>query len=149
MIIKSEAELIKLGEEFGRKLKGGEVIELVGDVGVGKTTFTKGIAKALSITDEINSPSFTIMKEYKGKIGDKVVYLKHYDFYRLNDIGDMKNELADEVGNSDVITMIEWAKDISGILPDERLEVEIKYLPDNNGREILLQARGLQEMGRK
>lgn len=139
MIVRDETELINLGEELGRKLAGGEVIELVGDIGAGKTTFTKGIAKALNVSVKINSPSFTVMKEYDGEIGKKPVFLKHYDFYRLDDTGLMKNELADDVGKKDVVTVIEWAKGVNGILPESRIRVEIKYLPDTDGRDVIFQ----------
>jgi tRNA threonylcarbamoyladenosine biosynthesis protein TsaE len=138
MIIKDETELVRLGAQFAGRLRGGEVIELVGDIGAGKTTFAKGIAQALGVSGEVNSPSFTIMKEYQGKIGGRAMWLKHYDFYRLDDAGLMRDELVDSLGREDVVTVVEWAKDVSGVLPDSRLKVEIKYLPDGDGREVEL-----------
>jgi tRNA threonylcarbamoyladenosine biosynthesis protein TsaE len=138
MIIRDEAELVRLGAEFAGRLRGGEVIELVGDIGAGKTTFAKGIARTLGVENEVNSPSFTIMKEYQGKIGERSVWLKHYDFYRLDDAGLMRDELVDSLGRDDVVTVVEWAKDVVGVLPDSRLRVEIKYLPDGDGREVEL-----------
>lgn len=143
MIVKDETELIALGEKLGTSLTGGEVIELVGDVGAGKTTLTKGIAKALNILDEISSPSFTIMKEYEGNVDSKSILLKHYDFYRLDDAGIMKNELVDSVGKDDVVTVVEWAKDTAGVLPEKRLEVIINYLPNSNGREVIIEGVSL------
>ena len=139
MIVKNETELILLGEKLGLGLVGGEVIELIGDIGAGKTTFTKGIAKALRVESEISSPSFTIMKEYEGEVDDGLVLLKHYDFYRLDDAGLMKDELVDDVGKKDVITVVEWAKDTTGVLPDKRLKVRINYLPDD-GREVIIES---------
>jgi ATPase, YjeE family len=147
MIIRDEAELIKLGERFGGQLKGGEVIELLGDVGAGKTTFTKGVAKSLGISEEINSPSFTIMKEYEGNTDDKQIFLKHYDFYRLNDAGVMKDEIIESAKDKSNIVIIEWAKDVAGVLSEDRLQIEIKYLPEGDGRE--LQGLFLQEKGAK
>ena len=79
--ISSSEDMISFGQELGNSLKGGEVIELIGDVGAGKTTFTKGLAKSLGITDEIQSPTFTISRVYEGTKNNLV----HYDFYRLND----------------------------------------------------------------
>jgi tRNA threonylcarbamoyladenosine biosynthesis protein TsaE len=139
MIVRDETELIKLGADFGRRLSGGEVVELIGDIGAGKTTFVKGIARALSVKSEVNSPSFTVMKEYSGEIKGRAVYLKHYDFYRLDDAGLMKNEIIDSVSDGDTITVVEWAKDITGVLPDERLKVRINYLPDRDGREVIIE----------
>jgi len=138
MIVRDEAELINLGKQFGSNIKGGEVVELIGDVGAGKTTFTKGVAQGLNIQERISSPSFTIMKEYTGSIDNKPIFLKHYDFYRLDDAGLMKDELSDSVNKSDVVTIVEWAKDISGVLPDERMKVQINYLPEDNGREVII-----------
>jgi tRNA threonylcarbamoyladenosine biosynthesis protein TsaE len=130
---KSEAELIALGEEFGRRLQGGEVVELIGDLGAGKTTFTKGLALGLGIKKTVNSPSFTIMKEYRGR--DELT-LKHYDFYRLDDSGIMRNEITESAGDSKIIIVVEWAKEVSGILPKDKIVVEIKYSANNEGREV-------------
>ena len=79
--ISSSEDMISFGQELGNSLKGGEVIELIGDVGAGKTTFTKGLAKSLGITDEIQSPTFTISRVYEGTKNNLV----HYDFncYRM------------------------------------------------------------------
>jgi tRNA threonylcarbamoyladenosine biosynthesis protein TsaE len=139
MIVKDEAELVKLGQVFGGKLRGGEVVELIGDIGAGKTTFVKGVALSLGISEEISSPSFTVMKEYSGEINDVLIFLKHYDFYRLDDAGLMKNEIIDSVGEKDTITVVEWAKDIAGVLSPERLKVKINYLPDGDGREVTIE----------
>jgi tRNA threonylcarbamoyladenosine biosynthesis protein TsaE len=139
MIVKDEAALIKLGQVFGGKLRGGEVVELIGDIGAGKTTFVKGIAQSLGVKTEVNSPSFAVMKEYSGEINNVLIYLKHYDFYRLDDAGLMKNEIIDSVGDENTITVVEWAKDIAGVLPPERLKVKINYLPDSDGREVVIE----------
>lgn len=123
------------GEDLGRKLKGGEVLELIGDVGVGKTTLAKGIAKGLSVKDEIQSPSFTISRSYAARDG---LTLNHYDFYRLSDPGLMKIEIADSLTDPKNITVIEWAESITDVLPETRTTINIKYLPDEEGREIVL-----------
>jgi tRNA threonylcarbamoyladenosine biosynthesis protein TsaE len=134
MIVKDAAELIDLGKEYGRELKGGEVIELVGDVGVGKTTFTQGLAAGLGVAAAVNSPSFTIMKSYAGRDG---LVLNHYDFYRLDDAGIMRAELADSLSDRQNVTVVEWAKDTAGVLPTGRRIVKIQYLPDAaEGREV-------------
>ena len=77
--INSTDGMIKLGYEIGASLLGGEVLELVGDVGAGKTTFTKGLAKGIGVLETVQSPSFTISRVYEGE----KLQLKHYDFYRL------------------------------------------------------------------
>ena len=89
-VIHSEAAMKEFGEEIAKKLEGGECLEFIGDVGAGKTTLIKGIAKGLGSKDEVQSPSFTINRVYKAK--DKIdIY--HYDFYRLHDAGIIQHEL--------------------------------------------------------
>jgi tRNA threonylcarbamoyladenosine biosynthesis protein TsaE len=136
MKVQNAAELTELGLKFGAQLKGGEVVELIGDVGSGKTTFTQGIALALGVNGPVNSPSFTIMKSYPAKDG---LTLNHYDFYRLDGPGIMQAEIAESLGDSSNITVIEWAKGVAGVLPDERKQVVIKFLPNSaEGREVIL-----------
>ena len=100
--ISSSEDMISFGQELGNSLKGGEVIELIGDVGAGKTTFTKGLAKSLGITDEIQSPTFTISRVYEGAKNNLV----HYDFYRLNDAGIMAIEMQDVIDDPNNITVM-------------------------------------------
>jgi tRNA threonylcarbamoyladenosine biosynthesis protein TsaE len=124
----------ELAWEFGRKLKGGEVVELRGDVGAGKTTFAQGLASGLGVTGSVESPSFTIMKSYLGR--DDLI-LNHYDFYRLEDPGIMKNEIAESLADDKNITVVEWANSVAGVLPPERMIVEIKYVPGSvDAREV-------------
>ena len=124
-----------MGRQFGSELRGGEVIELIGDVGAGKTTFTSGLALGLGISETINSPSFVIMKSYQSPDG---LTLNHYDFYRLDDAGIMKSEITESLNNPKTITVVEWAEAVAGVLPESRQVIEIKYLPDDEGREVLL-----------
>lgn len=120
-IIKSDLEMRALGQEIARSLKGGEVIELIGDVGAGKTTFTKGLAAGLGVVETVSSPSFTISRVYEGENFD----LSHYDFYRLNDAGILSLEIADALENPHNITVVEWAESVAEILPENRLKIEI------------------------
>lgn len=120
-IIKSDLEMRALGQEIARSLKGGEVIELIGDVGAGKTTFTKGLAAGLGVAETVSSPSFTISRVYEGGNFD----LSHYDFYRLNDAGILSLEIADALENPRNITVVEWAESVAEILPENRLKIEI------------------------
>ncbi|MCL1929604.1 tRNA (adenosine(37)-N6)-threonylcarbamoyltransferase complex ATPase subunit type 1 TsaE [Candidatus Saccharibacteria bacterium] len=123
-VVQTEANLIKFGQKLGKQLMGGEVLELIGDLGAGKTTFAKGLALGLGIKATVNSPSFTIMKEYTARDG---LTLKHYDFYRLDDAGLMKNEIKESAGDAKTIVVVEWAKEVVGVLPKNRLIVEIEY----------------------
>lgn len=118
--VKSEQETRALGEKLGRLLKGGEVIELVGDVGAGKTTFVKGLAAGLAIDEDVQSPSFTISRTYDAR---DHLQLAHYDFYRLNDAGIMADELTETTQDPGTITVIEWADIVEGVLPLNRLRM--------------------------
>jgi tRNA threonylcarbamoyladenosine biosynthesis protein TsaE len=120
--VKSEYKMKLFGETIGELLDGGEIIELIGDIGSGKTTLTKGIAAGLGVDDYIQSPSFTINRVYQGR--DNLT-LAHYDFYRLDDAGIMVNELQEVIGDPDTVTVIEWAGVVQGVLPQDRLSIKI------------------------
>lgn len=111
-------ETIQLGYKIGTLLKSGDVLLLCGDLGAGKTTFTKGIGKAFNIKRTINSPTFTIVKEYNGDLD-----LFHLDLYRLDGLGDDFD--LEEYFSKDGVVVCEWPKNVSEILPSEYLEVEI------------------------
>lgn len=131
--VASPLDMIKLGEEIGEMLEKNMVILMEGDLGAGKTTMTKGIAKALGITRVVNSPTFTIMKIYEN--GKMPLY--HMDVYRLdNHSGD---EYLEEYFENGGVTIIEWAHRISDILPQEYLLINIDYL-DNGNRLVTLKA---------
>lgn len=104
----------RLGMKIGTQLRGGEVFELVGDVGAGKTTFTKGLANGLGVKDEVQSPSFTISRVYDARDDLQLV---HYDFYRLSDPGIMAAEVSEMVHDPKTVTVIEWAAIVEGVLP--------------------------------
>lgn len=115
-------DMMKLGARIGALCSGGEVIELVGDIGAGKTTFTKGLASALGTDDDVQSPTFTISRVYETASD---VRLAHYDFYRLQDAGVMKIELDESVNDPNMITIIEWSQIVADILPTDTLRIEI------------------------
>lgn len=121
--VEGEAQTREYGETIGRLLRGGETIELIGDVGAGKTTFVKGLAKGLGIDEDVQSPSFTISRVYDARDG---LQLAHYDFYRLNDAGIMKDELTETMRDAQTITVIEWADIVEGVLPAERLTIHFE-----------------------
>ena len=109
------------------------VIELIGDVGAGKTTFVRGLAQGLGIKEPITSPSFTISKSYAIPSGGT---LTHYDFYRLSDPGLMLDDLQESI-NNDKIVIVEWADSVANILPENRIIIRINY-NDDGSREIIL-----------
>lgn len=124
MIIQSHSadETFQLGEKIGKEAKAGQVLCLYGDLGVGKTVFTQGLAKGLGVEEAVSSPTFTIVKEYEE--GRLPFY--HFDVYRIGDIEEM-----DEIGYEDYIygngvCLIEWADLIQEILPDHFTRIEIR-----------------------
>lgn len=136
--INSLSAMLVFGEKLGHKIRGGEVIELVGDVGAGKTTLTKGIARGLNIDDDIQSPTFTIARVYEARNN---LRLHHYDFYRLSEPGIMADELAEVLADPQAVVVIEWAAIIGGVLPDDRLTIEI--IADNeDSRKLVVMGSG-------
>lgn len=118
VITNNYEETIEYGYKLGKLLSSGDVLLLAGDLGAGKTTFTKGIGKALGITRVINSPTFTIVKEY---YGDYPLY--HLDLYRLDGLGSDFD--LEEYFESDGITVCEWPNNVNEIIPNEYLLIEI------------------------
>lgn len=114
--------------QMGERLRGGETIELISDVGGGKTTFVKGLAKGFGSTDAVASPSFTISREYVA--GDKTMH--HFDFYRLNDPGIVANELAEVVVDDRAVTVVEWADIVEDVLPADHLTIRISNTGDTS-----------------
>lgn len=132
--ISDEQATRALGEKLGSLVRGGEVIELVGDVGAGKTTFTKGVALGLAIDEDVQSPSFTISRVYDAR--DNLL-LAHYDFYRLSDAGIMANELSEATQDPETVTVIEWADIVEGVLPASRLRIAFAA-PSENERTLTI-----------
>jgi len=118
----NEKETFELGKKIGMEATPGAVYTLIGDLGVGKTVFTQGVAKGLGIEDIISSPTFTIVQVYdEGRLP-----FYHFDVYRIGDESEMDEIGYEEYVYGDGISLIEWANLIEGILPDEYIEVEIK-----------------------
>ena len=115
----------QLGQRLGKVLKGGEVIELVSDLGGGKTTFVRGVARGAGSEDKVASPSFTLSKVYK-TAGFEI---HHFDFYRLNEPGVLAHELAEVVDDPKQVVVIEWADVVQHILPNKRLTITIAQTP--------------------
>ena len=119
-------ETFAVGKKIGENAQPGQIYTLTGDLGVGKTVFTQGVAKGLGIEETVNSPTFTIVQIYEeGRIP-----LYHFDVYRIGDISEM-----DEIGYEDCfygegICLIEWAQLIAELLPEDAIVVTIEKNPD-------------------
>ena len=121
-MISSAEEMLSFGAQLGAGLRGGETFVLTGDIGAGKTVITKGIAKGLAVDDDVQSPTFTISRVY-GARDD--LRLAHYDFYRLNDAGIMRDELHEVLGDNKVVTVIEWADIVEDVVPEDAVRITI------------------------
>ena len=130
----SAEETFKIAENFSKTLKAGDVVALFGDLGAGKTEFVKGVARALGCDEDITSPTFTLVNEYKGE--DFMIY--HFDVYRLSGISIDNCDWIDEYLFSDGISIVEWADNISDILPENHIRVNIEknITVDKDYREI-------------
>ena len=124
----NSAKTEKIGAQIGANLKGGEVIELISDLGGGKTVFTKGLTSGAGSSDEVTSPTFTISKIYHAP----KFYIHHFDFYRLSDPGIVGLEIKEVIGDPKTVTVIEWANVVNSVLPESRLIVTIENQADDN-----------------
>ena len=131
MKINSEQEMIDFAAHILSRAAS-PVIELVGDVGAGKTTFVKGLAKGLGVKEPVTSPSFMISKAYACADGRNLI---HYDFYRLSEPGLMAEDLAENLKNLNNIVVIEWSDSVKDILPENHTVINIKY-NDDGSREV-------------
>jgi len=131
-------EMVQFGNYLSSKLVGGEIIELVGDIGSGKTTLTKAIVKGLGSDDDVQSPTFTLSRQYNCR--DNIV-AAHYDFYRLSDPGIMRYELAEATSQDNFVTIIEWGEIVKDVLPEDRLTIKISS-PSEYERDLEILSSG-------
>ena len=137
--IENEQKMREFGERLGRLLVGGETIELVGDVGAGKTTLVRGVALGMGVDETVQSPSFTISRVYEAPNNKR---LAHYDFYRLADPGIMGGELAEAVSDRDTSVIIEWADTVEQTLPADRLTITIVATAEDT-RRLTMKSSGM------
>ena len=123
--VKQTQQIAKL---IGKNLQGGECIELISDVGGGKTTFVRGLAKGAGTKDHISSPSFTISKVYTTPKFDII----HFDFYRLSEVGLTEFNLVEEIEDRSSVVVVEWSQIIKHMLPDKKLVINIVVLFDES-----------------
>ena len=134
VITRSDAETIALGQKLGALLETGDMVALIGELGSGKTWFTKGLALGLGVSPNnvVTSPSFTLVNEYEGKVP-----FYHLDVYRLGSLSEFLGAGLDEFLHQPGICAMEWAERWPEILPEERITVELVILDDHR-REITL-----------
>ena len=128
--IKNEEETRRFGLDLAHELKAGDVVALIGDLGTGKTALTRYIAEGLGITARVNSPTFTIVKEYReGRLP-----LFHFDVYRVSDPDELFNIGADEYFYGDGVCVVEWADLIEELLHEDTRYIYIEYGPKEGER---------------
>jgi tRNA threonylcarbamoyladenosine biosynthesis protein TsaE len=113
---------LRIAAAVGHRLRGGEVIALVSDLGGGKTAFVRGLAAGMGSHDHVHSPSFTLSNQYRAEN----VTLHHFDFYRLSEPGIMRQELAELLADPQAVLAIEWGNIVDDVLPERRLTVRIE-----------------------
>ena len=133
IVSKSPTTTVELGKRLGTLMKGGEVLGLVGELGAGKTTFVKGIAKGLGVANHhpVNSPSFVLLREYEGRVP-----LYHFDAHRLTGSAADLLRLEQEIGLEEYfygegVSVMEWADRIKPLLPREYLRIEFRHSKEN------------------
>ena len=124
-------ELTEVAQYLAENLPTKFCLELIGDVGAGKTTLTKALVEKLGSNDEVTSPSFAINNRYQLSDGREV---SHYDFYRLGEAGVVSQELLEDLVNPQTCVIVEWAETVSQVLPAERLQMTITTLADGGRR---------------
>lgn len=124
----------EVAEQFGRTLVGGEVVLLQGEMGAGKTHFTKGIARGVQVDDVITSPTFAIHNSYQGRLT-----LNHFDFYRIEDSAEAETLGLDEFFyDKNGVSVIEWSNNIAELLPAKKIVVTIEKV-SNYERKIIIE----------
>ena len=129
------AQTIALGEQIGKRLKGGEVIAYSGGLGVGKTTITRGISVGMGLGDEVTSPTFALVNEYAGKERS----LCHFDMYRISGALDLETTGFYDYLDGNNVLAVEWSENIADELPDDCIKLHIERIDDTT-REITLTA---------
>lgn len=119
---RSAQETFEFGKQLGKMAKPGQIYSLIGDLGVGKTVFTQGLARGLDILEAISSPTFTIVQVYE----DGRLPFYHFDVYRIGDIEEMEEIGYDDYFFGEGVCMVEWANLIEELLPEDIIEVKIE-----------------------
>lgn len=131
-ITNSPEETIEFGKEIGAKLRGGDVIAFIGGLGAGKTTFTRGLAIGMGLGDEVTSPTFALVNEYRGKIN-----LYHFDMYRIMNAESLETTGFYDYMSEDNVLAIEWSENIKDCLDKSTIYITINRIDDDT-REIII-----------
>jgi len=148
-LTRGAGETHELGRALAELLRPGDVVLLMGDLGTGKTCFAQGLARGLGVEDQVTSPTFTLMREYRGRIS-----LYHLDAYRLHGSGDLYAIGVDEYLDMEGVLVVEWGDRAGGFFDMERLEVRFSFMDGEEQRRLVFTPRGsswsqrLQEMPR-
>ena len=121
VVINSSEQMEKFGAYIGSRVKAGVCVELSSDLGGGKTTFTRGFARGMGSFDAVSSPTFTIGKQYK----TNKLTCYHFDFYRLQEPGLVAEELREALSDPTSVIIVEWADNVSRVLPNDRLIIKV------------------------
>jgi tRNA threonylcarbamoyladenosine biosynthesis protein TsaE len=136
-ITRSADETLALAGKVGHVLRAGDLVSVVGDLGAGKTVFARGVAGGLGVTEPVVSPSFTIVREYDGRVP-----LVHVDVYRIDTIQELHDLGFEEVVRDDAVTLVEWGDVIDALLPRERLDVRLDPGTADDERLVELEGHG-------
>ena len=131
----SPEDTARIAAEIATQLRAGDIILYEGDMGAGKTTFTKGLAAALGITDPVTSPTFALVNEYRG---DRLSLI-HFDMYRINSADDLETTGFFDYMDEDTVLAVEWSENIAEELPEDALRIDIQRI-DEDSREISITA---------
>ncbi len=133
----STDETLELARAVGELLRPGDVVSLVGELGAGKTVFARGVARALGVTELVVSPTFTIVREYAGRVP-----LVHVDVYRIDAVQELHDLGFEEVVRDDAVTLVEWGDRIDGLLPGDRLDVRLAPGAADDERVVEIEGHG-------
>lgn len=134
----SAKETFQFGKRLSKKLKGGEVIALSGELGAGKTVLVKGMAAGLGIKRTISSPTFLLLRVYRVRGHKKIRHFVHVDAYRVKHPAELLDAgLGDYLGQPDTVAIIEWADRVRTLLPERRVDIQLKLGATQNRRQIV------------
>lgn len=137
VVTQSTDETLALAASVGELLRPGDVVSLAGDLGAGKTVFARGVARGLGVAEPVVSPSFTIVREYEGRVP-----VVHVDVYRIDTFQELHDLGFEEVVRDDAVTLVEWGDVIDGMLPGDRLDVRLAAGDADDERVIEIEGRG-------
>lgn len=129
----TEAELVDWGVRFGRQLGPGVVVAMSGDLGAGKTTLARAICEGYGVQDDVTSPTFSLVHEYRSSRSPVL----HVDLYRLSSPAELRNLGWDELFSGTSLVLVEWPERAAGALPSDHIPIELRHVPDDPDRRVL------------